>query len=260
MRRVEGKTALVTGAAGGIGGAIALRLAENGARIFLTDASETGLEEAAARIAAATGAESGVHTHDVSSEESWHLVMAAVGRACDKLDIVVNSAGIFNTIGQPFDAIPYAEWREIIAVNLDGAFLGTRCGVQAMKGTGGGSIINIASTASYLGTKAGAAYGASKGGIRALTVQAAISCANHRYDVRVNSISPGYVRTPAMEARLAAEYGSLEEGLKAAAARNPLGRVVDPDDVAWGAVYLASDESRMITAFDLVIDGGMVRA
>ena len=85
MRRVEGKTALVTGAAGGIGGAIALRLAENGARIFLTDASETGLEEAAARIAAATGAESGVHTHDVSSEESWHLVMAAVGRACDKL-------------------------------------------------------------------------------------------------------------------------------------------------------------------------------
>ncbi|MDP6806042.1 MAG: SDR family oxidoreductase [Rhodospirillales bacterium] len=260
MGRVEGKVALVTGAAGGIGGAIALRLAENGARVILTDVSEGGLAETAARITAATGAHAATHKHDVSSEESWHLVMAAVGHACDKLDIVVNSAGIFNTIGQPFDAIPYDEWREIIAVNLDGAFLGTRSGVQAMKGTGGGSIINIASTASYLGTKAGAAYGASKGGIRALTVQAAISCANHRYDVRVNSISPGYVWTPAIESRLTAEYGSKEEGIRAAASRNPLGRVVDPDDVAWGAVYLASDESKMITAFDLVIDGGMLRS
>lgn len=258
MQRVKGKVALIAGGAGGIGGAIALRLAENGARVVLADASENGLEESAARIAAMTNERPTVCPHDVASEGSWRRVMDMVGRTGDPLDIVVNSAGIFSTVGQPFDAISFAEWRKILAVNLDGVFLGTRFGVEAMKQGRGGAIINIASTASYIGTKAGAAYGASKAGVRGLTVQAAISCARHGYKIRINSISPGYVWTPAIESKLVAEVGNLEEARKIAASRNPLGLVAEPDDVAWAAVYLASNEARMITAFDLVIDGGML--
>lgn len=260
MQRVKGKVALIAGGAGGIGGAIALRLAENGARVLLADSSEPGLEESAKRIAASASERPALFKLDVSCEESWQRVMNAIGQAGHTLDIVVNSAGIFSTVGQPFDAIPFAEWRKIISVNLDGVFLGTRFAVEAMKNQRSGSIINVASTASYIGTKAGAAYGASKSGVRGLTVQAAISCAKHGYNIRVNSISPGYVWTPAIESKLVAEVGNLEEARKIAASRNPLGIVAEPDDVAWAAVYLASNEARMITAFDLVIDGGMLHS
>lgn len=257
MGRVEGKVALVTGGAGGIGGAIAQRLAENGARLVLTDRSRAGLDEMVSALAKRGVQDVLALEHDVASERDWQKVMEAVGRAHPRLDVAVNAAGIFSSKGQPFDAIPLEEWRRILTVNLEGTFLGTRFAVEAMKQTGGGAIVNIASTAAYLGTRAGAAYGASKAGVRALTVQAAVSCAAHGYNIRINSISPGYVLTPTMEAKMVADFGSREAGMTVAAGRNPLGRVAVPDDVAWAAVYLASEEARMINAFDLVIDGGM---
>ncbi len=259
MGRVHGKIALVTGGAGGIGRAIAQRLAENGAKIVIADLAVEAGEHTAAELRRG-GADIVFIHHDVSNEESWSGAIGKTMQAYGKLDVLVNSAGIFSDVGQPFDAITFGEWRRIMSINLDGVFLGTRSGVRCMKATGGGSIINIASTASYIGTKAGAAYGASKGGVRVLTIQAAFSCAKHAYNIRVNSISPGYVWTPAIEAKVVADVGSRSAALEAVASRNPLGLVAEPDDVAWAAVYLASDESRMITATDLVIDGGMLRS
>jgi 3(or 17)beta-hydroxysteroid dehydrogenase len=256
MSRVKEKIALVTGVAGGIGGAIARRLAENGAYIVATDIKETGAE---ALLDGLGAAEAIFIRHDVAEEESWRRTMEAALKHFGRLDILVNSAGIFSDRGQPFDAITLEEWRRIMRVNLDGTFLGTRAGVEAMKDRGG-AIVNIASTAGHIGTKAGAAYGASKGGVCALTFQAAISCARHGYGIRINSISPGYVWTPAIEAQLVAELGDREAAQRLVASRNPLGRVAEPDDIAWAAVYLASDEARMVTATDLVIDGGMIRS
>ena len=257
--RLQDKIALVTGGAGGIGSGIAKRLAENGARLVITDLDRKS-GETVVNTLRASGAEAIFLEHDVSSEQSWIGVIAASVKRYGRVNVLVNAAGVFNRVSQPFDAITFEEWRRIMSVNLDGTFLGTRCGVEAMKKTGGGSIINIASTAGHIGTKGGAAYGASKGGVRILTVQAAYSCAKHGYNIRINSISPGYVWTPAIEEKVIAEHGSREAALKAVAARNPLGRVAEPDDVAWAVVYLASEESRMVTATDLVIDGGMLRS
>ncbi len=256
---MQGRTAIVTGAAGGLGRAISRRLAENGATVVMTDIDAAAGTEAAAELRE-HGCQTAFLPHDVAEEESWESVMRDTLRLHGKLDILVNSAGLFNRIGQPFDAITLDEWRRIMSVNLDGVFLGTRSAVAAMKDTGGGAIVNIASTASYIGTRAGAAYGASKGGVRVLTVQAAHSCAKHGYDIRINSISPGYVWTAAIEAKVIAEFGSREAALEAVASRNPLHRIAEPDDVAWAVVYLASDEARMVTAIDLVIDGGMLHS
>jgi NAD(P)-dependent dehydrogenase (short-subunit alcohol dehydrogenase family) len=258
MRRLEGKTALVSGGAGGIGGAIARRFVENGCTLVITDLNELEGEKAAADLRAAGGSATFIR-HDVASEASWIEVIDSTMKIRGRLDILVNAAGIFPE--QPvnhIDEIALEEWRRIMAINLDGTFLGTRSAVRAMKKGAGGSIVNIASTAGHIGTRAGAAYGASKGGVRMLTVQAAISSARKGYNIRVNSISPGYIWTPKMESKLLAEFGTREEAQKVVAARNPLGRVAEPDDVAWAAIYLASDESRMVTATDLIIDGGML--
>ncbi len=229
MNRVKDKVALITGASGGIGGAIARRLAQNGARIVATDLQDAGSEALMMELG---HSEAIFLRHDVAEEESWQCVIAGALNRFGRLDILVNSAGIFPKQGQPFDAISLDEWRRIMRVNLDGTFLGTRHGVVAMKERGG-AIVNIASTAGHIGTKAGAAYGASKGGVRALTFQAAISCGRHGYPVRVNSVSPGYIWTPAIEAQLVAELGDRESARRLVASRNPLGGVAEPDDVVY---------------------------
>jgi len=257
MQRLAGKVALVTGGAGGIGSRIVERMAECGAKVMATDIrEETGrfLQERLLRSEHIVA----FAAHDVTREDSWVTAIGAVRDRFGKLDVLVNAAGTFAKISQPIDNIPFDEWRRVQSINLDSVFLGIRFGVEAMKATGGGSIINIASTAAFIGTRMGAAYGASKGGVRSLTKQAAISCARHGYNIRVNAISPGYIWTPDIEANLIAEHGNRDAALKLVASRNPLGLIGYPDDVAWAVIYLASDESRMVNAIDLVIDGGML--
>jgi 3(or 17)beta-hydroxysteroid dehydrogenase len=169
----------------------------------------------------------------------------------------VNNAGVGAREAQPFDDISLDEWQRVMRVNLEGAFLGTRAGVRAMK-LRGGSIVNIGSIAGVIGTRGGAAYGASKGGVHALTRQAAYSCGKHKYNVRVNSILPSYVWTDLVAEKALKEFGSKEKAMAAFAERNLLGRMNEPDDIAWAVLFLACDESRQITGIELVIDGGQL--
>lgn len=257
--RLKNKVALVTGAAGGIGSAIAHRMAESGALVVLADLNATAAEDKAAQLR-----HMGLQAHgcalDVSDEAHWPSVLDAIVADHGQLDILVNNAGVAARTGQPFDNIAFDDWRRVMSVNLDGVFLGCRAAVKVMKQRRSGSIVNIASVAGFKGTRGGAAYGTSKGAVRTLTKQVAFSCGKHQYGIRVNSIHPGYVWTDLVKDGAIREYGSEEAAMRALSASVPLGQLSFPDDIAWAAVYLASDEARMVTGADLVVDGGALVA
>lgn len=254
MGRVQGKVAIVTGAASGMGEASAQLLAREGAAVVISDLQGDKGKAVAESIVAAGGR--GLHVeHDVTSEESWRNVMAKTLEAFGGLDILVNNAGV----GAPFGSVEdlsLDDWRKVMAVNMEGVFLGTKYGIEAIRKTGrGGSIVNFSSTMGIVGSPSTAAYVASKGGVRLFTKSAALHCAKERYGIRVNSVHPGWIRTPMSSAALdnLAQAGSA--GNKALDL-TPLGRIGEPDDVAYGVLYLASNESSFVTGTELVIDGG----
>ena len=253
--RLKDKVAMVTGAAGGIGSAIARRMAENGARVVLADLDAASVQAKVEELRGA-GLDVSGQVLDVAQEAQWTAVLAAVVAEQGRLDILVNNAGVAARTGQPFDAIEFDDWRRVMSVNLDGVFLGCKAAVKVMKERRAGSIVNIASVAGYKGTRGGAAYGTSKGAVRTLTKQAAFSCAKHGYGIRINSIHPGYVWTDLVRGMAIREFGDEAKAIEALSASVPLGQLTLPDDIAWAAVYLASDEARMVTGSDLVIDGG----
>jgi NAD(P)-dependent dehydrogenase (short-subunit alcohol dehydrogenase family) len=257
MTRLQGKVALVTGAVGGIGEAIALRLAESGAAVLLTDIDVAGGTATAQRFADA-GHRARYIAHDVSNEASWTAVMAEAVEWQGKVDVLVNNAGVASNFPKTFEEIALDEWQRVMRINLDGTFLGIKHGITAMKERGGGSIINIGSVAGYIGTPGGASYGTSKGAIRTLTKHAAAACARLKYGIRVNAIHPSNIWTPLVARFAQAQHGTVEAAKEAVAARHPYGRLGEPDDVAWLVVYLAADESRLMTGSDLLIDGGQL--
>lgn len=254
--RVAGKVALVTGAAQGIGFGIARKLAEHGARVIVADVNAQAGARAVAELGAVRDDAAFAHL-DVASEASWDALRPL---CADRLDIAVNAAGVFATRGHPFDEITLEEWHRIQAVNLDGVFLGTRFAVRVMKAQGAGAIVNIGSIAGMAGSRGGAAYGASKAGVHAITKQAAFSCARAGYGIRVNCILPGYLWTPGIAARDPTRFGSDDDARTALAARHPLNVPVDPEDIAWATLYLASDEARAVTGVELPVDGGVLAA
>lgn len=251
MKRVEGKVALVTGASLGLGRAAAVMLAREGARVVLSDLKAEEGGQVAEEIVA-SGGEAMFLRQDVSNEEDWRRVMASVASRFGPLDVLVNNAGV--ALSASIEDTSLEQWRWLMGINLDGVFLGTRYAIAAMKDRGG-SIINLSSIEGLIGDPNLAAYNASKGGVRLLTKSAALHCAKAGYKIRVNSIHPGYIRTPMVEGYVAAQ-ADANAAEAAIAALHPLGHLGEPNDIAYGVLYLASDESKFVTGAELVIDGG----
>ena len=267
MTGLNGKIALVTGAASGIGLACAQALAAEGARVFVADVDERGARDACSAIAAAGGAASALAL-DVTDEAAWAAAIARVRAEAAALHVLVNNAGI--CIAAPLLELSYASWRRQLAVNLDGVFLGTKAALPLMVSSGGGSITNISSVAGLQGVPGLTGYCATKCGVRLFTKAVALECAQARNGVRVNSVHPGGIETP-LWAKMASDglappagdpsIPARMEGARAASlATTPLGVVGTPSDIAAGVVYLASDAARFVTGTELVIDGGVFAA
>jgi 3(or 17)beta-hydroxysteroid dehydrogenase len=250
MDRVAGKVAMVTGAGSGIGEAVAGLLAREGARVAATDINADAGRKAVEGIKTA-GGEAVFFKHDVTRESDWEAVTAGTLRQYGRLDVLVNCAGIF--LATSVQDTTLEKWRWLMSINLDGTFLGVKYGAEAMKKNGGGSIINLSSAGGIVGTANSIAYNASKGGVRLLTKAAAFefSRAVYNYNIRVNSVHPGVIPTPMTNPLISDPAGG-----KDMLSWTPMGHFGDREDVAYGVLYLASDESKFVTGAELVIDGG----
>jgi 3(or 17)beta-hydroxysteroid dehydrogenase len=248
-----GKVALVTGAASGIGKATAQRLAAKGAMVALADLNQPESTKVVGAICA-SGGHAIAHRLDVTAEADWQAAMPRILSDWDRLDICVNCAGI--TFAKLINELNLADWRWVMATNLDSVFLGTRQAMNAMKAYGGGCIINIASAAGIKPLSGNAAYGTSKAAIRFFTRVAALEGAPHH--VRVNSISPGAVATPMWATtdlwpKQVAETGGQEAALQALIQDRGF---AEPEEIAAAVLFLASDEARHVTGADLSVDDG----
>jgi NAD(P)-dependent dehydrogenase (short-subunit alcohol dehydrogenase family) len=251
MGRLEGKTCVVTGAGRGIGAAIARAFAAEGAEVVVTEIDAGAAQAVAARIGGTA------RRLDVREEADW----AALAEAVPEADVMVNNAGI---TGFEDGLVPHdpehallADWRAVMAVNLDGVFLGCRYAIRAMRPRGAGAIVNISSRSGLVGIPGAAAYAASKAGVRNHTKTVALYCAEQGLAIRCNSIHPGAILTPMWEPVLGEEPGRAER-MAAFVADTPLRRFGTPEEVAAVAVMLASDEAAYMTGAELNIDGGLL--
>jgi len=251
MQRLRDKTCIVTGAARGIGQAIAARFHDEGARVIVTDIDKV----MGAATAAAIGC--GFEPLDVRDEADWQRLAGIVPVA----DVVVNNAGVtgFEAGMTPHDPehASLADWREVHRVNLDGTFLGCRYAIGAMKGAGAGSIINISSRSGLVGIPGAAAYASSKAAIRNHSKTVALYCAQQGWRIRCNSIHPAAILTPMWEPMLGSGP-DREDRMQALVADTPLKRFGMPEEVAAIAVMLASDEATYVTGTEVSIDGGLL--
>ena len=253
MARLAGKVAIVTGATSGLGAAAAVRMAEEGAAVLVTGRDEGRGQGVVETIAAAEGT-ARFQPLDVTDEAAWQDAVDGVESEHGRLDILLNNAG--TTQLGPIVEVTLETWRRIMAVNADGVFLGTRTAIPAMRRAGGGSIINMSSVLGMVGTAHLAAYTASKGAVRYFTKCAALECARDGSGIRVNSIHPAFIHTPMMDETAMRMFGDAAAGPLEFGKLHPVGHVGEPNDVANGVVYLASDEAKFITGTELVIDGG----
>jgi NAD(P)-dependent dehydrogenase (short-subunit alcohol dehydrogenase family) len=252
MNRLAGKTAIVTGGAVGIGRACVIRMAEEGARVAILDLLEAEGKALAADLTSA-GHEVAFWPVDVADEAGMKAAIDAAAVRFGGLHVLVNNAGISGS-PKPTDQVTEAEWDRVQAVNVKGVFFGTKHAMAHLRATGKGSIINLSSIAGLIGIGGIAPYHASKGAVRLMTKNDAITYAPEQ--IRVNAIHPGYIWTPMVENHLRATSDDLEAAKAAAGSVHPLGHMGEPDDIAWAVVYLASDEAKFVTGAEMVIDGG----
>ncbi len=251
MGRVDGKIALVTGGAAGIGRSASILLAREGARVAVTDIGDDDGRKLVKEIEAGGGQARYWHLN-VSREEEVRSVFAEVAEAFGPITVLVNNAGI-GGVNKPTHEITETEWDALMAVNVKGVFFGTKHAVPQMLRAGGGSIVNLSSVYGIVGAPDNPPYHASKGAVRLMSKTDALLYAPDR--IRVNSVHPGFIWTPMVEGSLR-EAGDAAEGRRALVALHPLGHLGDPDDVGYAILYLASDESKFVTGSELVVDGG----
>jgi len=251
MTRLSGKVAIITGGANGLGEAIANRMSEEGAAVAVLDRDKEGGERVAGKLAAA-GARAAFFACDVTREEDVSSAISAVTERFGRLDVLVNNAGVEGA-NKPTHELSLDEWEHVMAVNTTAVFLCTKHPIPHLK-QAGGSIINISSIYGILGGGDVPPYHASKGAVRVMSKNDALTYAAD--NIRVNSIHPGFIFT-SMVHRYAAEAGLSEDDARSILdPAHPLGGTGEPDDIAWGAVYLASDQAKWVTGSELVIDGG----
>jgi 3(or 17)beta-hydroxysteroid dehydrogenase len=250
MGRVSGKIALVTGAASGLGKADARRLAEEGAKVVITDINAAAGGELERELNAAHPESAFFMVQDVASESRWQEVFAEIQKRFGGLHILVNNAGMV-VVGTP-ESATLDQFHAHLRIMTDSVFLACKYGIPLMKDSGGGSIINMCSTATHLGYPVFYAYGAAKGAVRSMTKAIAVHCQMNHYNIRCNSIHAGAIETP-MVLKATAELGMQ----MAVYDQTPVG-LGKPADVANLVLYLASDESRFVNAAEIVIDNGLV--
>jgi NAD(P)-dependent dehydrogenase (short-subunit alcohol dehydrogenase family) len=257
--RLAGRVALVTGAARGLGAAIAEALIAAGAKVMLSDVLDTEGKATAQRLSP-DGREAAFRVHNVTDEQAWQQTVAATVEQFGALDILVNNAGI--ETAALITQCTVEDFRQLMEVNVTGVFLGMKHAIPVIKP--GGAIINLSSVAGMIGTTGHIAYHASKGAVRSMTKAAAIECAQLGTGIRVNSLHPGIVQTDMgtnfiqhfVDLQLAPDYATAEAGIKAL---HPMG-FGEVSDIASAVIYLASDAARWVNGSELVIDGGLLAA
>lgn len=265
MNRVDGKVAIVTGGARGLGAASARRLAAGGAQVVVTDLREE-LGAATVDEINAAGGDAIFLSHDAASEEQWISVVEQTTAHFGGVDILLNNAGIGT--GGRIDKMELKDWQHLMGINMEGVFLGMKHCIPTMrerasKWQGGAAIINISSIMGFIGDVGATAYCASKGGVRLATKAAALECAKLGFNIRVNSIHPGYMETEGLQSALRAMANTGGDEARAAARQamlkaTPIGRLGKPEDIANGVLFLASSDASFITGTELVIDGGVL--
>lgn len=253
--RVEGKMAFITGAAQGLGEAIAFMLAKEGSKVVLADINEDKLLDVEKKINSKYPDKAYSVKLDVTSEDEWKQTLGEAEKFMGGLNILVNNAGIGG--GSTVEETDYEIFKKVMAVDTDSVFLGCKYAIPIMKNHSPGSIINTSSISGLIAGHNMAAYNTAKAGVWMLTKSVALHCARSAYNIRCNSIHPTFIDTPILDAMVERSSSEKEQVMMKLARQVPLGKVGEPDDVAYTVLFLASDESKFITGAEIKIDGGI---